>query len=73
MDFHHSVKSAALQERLQAFMDEHIHSHESVYKKEQAPLTDRWLPVPIVEHLKPLAKAAGLWNLFLPASARARG
>jgi hypothetical protein len=42
MDFHHSVKSAALQERLQAFMDEHIHSNESVYKKEQAALTDRW-------------------------------
>lgn len=73
MDFHHSVKSAALQERLQAFMDEHIHSHESVYKKEQATLTDRWLPVPIVEHLKPLAKAAGLWNLFLPASAAGAG
>jgi acyl-CoA dehydrogenase len=73
MDFHHSVKSAALQERLQAFMDEHIHSNESVYKKEQAALTDRWLPVPIVERLKPLAKAAGSGICFCQQAPRARG
>jgi acyl-CoA dehydrogenase len=34
MDFHHSPKSSALQQRLQAFMDEHIYPNESVYKKE---------------------------------------
>jgi acyl-CoA dehydrogenase len=69
MDFYHSPKSLALQERPQAFMDENICPNQGVYKDEQAALTDRWRPVPVVERLKPVAKAAGLWNLFLPASA----
>jgi len=73
MDFYHSPKSLALQERLQAFMHENIYPHQSVYKDEQAALTDRWRPVPVVERLKPVAKAAGLWNLFLPASAAGAG
>jgi acyl-CoA dehydrogenase len=68
MDFRHSPKSRALQERLQAFMDEHIYPNESVYKAEQAAMPDRWRPVPVVERLKPIAKSAGLWNLFLPES-----
>ena len=73
MDFRHSPKSLALQQRLQAFMDEQIYPNESVYKAEQAALPDRWRPVPLVERLKPLAKAAGLWNLFLPESALGAG
>jgi acyl-CoA dehydrogenase len=73
MDFHHSPKATALQERLQAFMDEHVYPNEKTYKAEQAALPDRWRPVPLVERLKPLAKAAGLWNLFLPASAAGAG
>ncbi len=73
MDFRPSPKVTALQERLQAFMDEHIYPNEKTYKAEQAALTDRWQPVPVVERLKPLAKKAGLWNLFLPASSSGAG
>lgn len=50
---------------LSAFMDEHIYPNESTYHC-QGQSGDRWQPRPIVEDLKPLARAAGLWNLFLP-------
>lgn len=73
MDFSHSDKAEELRERLQAFMDEHIYPNEKTYKEEQAALVDRWQPVPVVERLKPVARAAGLWNLFLPESDRGAG
>ena len=73
MDFSHSPKAEELLERLQAFMDEHIYPNEKTYKEEQAAMTDRWQPVPVVERLKPAARAAGLWNLFLPHSERGAG
>ena len=73
MDFRPSPKVAALQERLQAFMDQHVYPNEKTYKAEQAALPDRWQPVPVVERLKPLAKKAGLWNLFLPQSEAGAG
>ena len=73
MDFSHSDKAEELRERLQAFMDEHVYPNEKTYKEEQAAMTDRWQPVPVVERLKPMARAAGLWNLFLPESDRGAG
>ena len=73
MDFSHSDKAEELRERLQAFMDEHIYPNEKTYKEEQAAMVDRWQPVPVVERLKPVARAAGLWNLFLPESDRGAG
>ena len=68
MDFSHSPKAEELLERLEAFMEEHIYPNERTYTEEQAAMADRWQPVPVVERLKPVARAAGLWNLFLPDS-----
>ena len=65
MRFEVSPKSAALAERLTAFMDEHIYPNEPVFRAQIAD-GDRWQPTAIVEALKPKARAAGLWNLFLP-------
>src|SRR4029079_626646 len=48
-------------------MDAHIYPNESVFRDQIAD-GNRWQPVPIVEALKPKARAAGLWNLFLPES-----
>ncbi|EFH10675.1 acyl-CoA dehydrogenase family protein [Teichococcus cervicalis] len=73
MDFSHSPKVAALRERLLAFMDEHIVPNDHLHHEQHAAMTDRWQPVPIVEQLKPRAREAGLWNLFLPESGHGAG
>ncbi|MBS1874902.1 MAG: acyl-CoA dehydrogenase family protein [Acidobacteria bacterium] len=66
MNFDFSDKTRAFQRRVVAFMDEHIYPNERLYYEQIAQ--DRWRPVPIIEELKPKARAAGLWNLFLPDS-----
>ena len=72
MVFEFSAKVKDLQKRLAAFMDEHIYPNESRFHQHcQGP--DRWKPVPVIEELKPKARAAGLWNLFLPASEHGAG
>ena len=72
MDFAYSAKVEALQERLRGFMDDHIYPNEARHAAEIAA-GDRWQPSAIVETLKDKAKAAGLWNLFLPESERGAG
>jgi acyl-CoA dehydrogenase len=67
MAFEQSGRSQDLQQRLVAFMDEHVYPNETVFLRQIAE-GDRWQPTAIVEDLKPKAKAAGLWNLFLPES-----
>ena len=70
MDFEYSAKVKELQKKLVAFMDEHIYPNEKAwYDHCHGP--NRWQPVPVIEELKPKARAAGLWNLFLPRSPRA--
>ncbi|WP_284619976.1 acyl-CoA dehydrogenase family protein [Aquabacterium humicola] len=71
MDFSYTPKTQALRERVMAFMDEHVFPNEQRYHDEQAANTaagTRWKPLPVIEELKPKARAAGLWNLFLPES-----
>ena len=67
MNFDFSEKVKTLQKRLGAFMDEHIYPNESRFAGETEQ-DDRWRPSRIIEELKPKARAAGLWNLFLPES-----
>jgi acyl-CoA dehydrogenase len=64
MDFAFSGKVIDLEKRLLAFMDEHIYPNEERFYREVEG--NRWSPTKIVEELKPKARAAGLWNLFLP-------
>ena len=72
MDFDYSPKVRELQARLVAFMDANIYPNEERFHDEVAA-GDRWQPTRIVEDLKGKARAAGLWNLFLPASQRGAG
>jgi acyl-CoA dehydrogenase len=62
-----SDRSRELAARLSAFMDEHIYPNEATFQQQIAS-GDRWQPTAIVEQLKPRARDAGLWNLFLPES-----
>src|SRR3954463_4787513 len=64
MNFDYSEKVKSLEQRLRAFMDEHIYPNEKRYYQEIE--RDRWVPTKVIEELKPKARAAGLWNLFLP-------
>jgi len=72
MNFEFSDKVKALQKQLQAFMDEHIYPNEARYLAE-AEQADRWQPSRVIEELKPKARAAGLWNLFLPEDEHGAG
>jgi acyl-CoA dehydrogenase len=65
MNFDYSTKTRELQQKLQAFMDENIYPNETVYTQE-INSGDRWQPLKLIEDLKEKAKAANLWNLFLP-------
>lgn len=71
MDFEYSAKTKDLLERLNAFMDEHVYPNERRYHEQVE--ADRWGHPPVLEELKLKAKAAGLWNLFLPESNHGAG
>ena len=74
MNFDYTPKVKALQSRLLAFMDQHIYPNEARFFQEIAhnrAQGNAWVPTTLIEALKPKARAAGLWNLFLPHSPRA--
>ncbi|WP_394782117.1 acyl-CoA dehydrogenase family protein [Undibacterium sp.] len=75
MEFDYSERCKELQGRLLSFMDEHIYPNEKAYKAEidrnGVEKGNRWIPTQLIEDLKPKAREQGLWNLFLPKSARA--
>jgi len=74
MNFDYTPKVKDMQARLLAFMDEHIYPNEGRFFAEIAANRAKgnaWVPTTLIEELKPKAKAAGLWNLFLPNSPRA--
>ena len=76
MDFSYSPRTQELQARLNAFMAEHVYPAEARYFAEIEANTQagkRWTPLQVIEELKPKARAAGLWNLFLPPHADGAG
>jgi acyl-CoA dehydrogenase len=72
MDFDYSPKVIELQDRVRQFMEAHVYPNEQRFDDEVGQ-GDRWQPTRLIEELKAKAKAAGLWNLFLPASERGAG
>ncbi|MDA0570614.1 acyl-CoA dehydrogenase family protein [Burkholderia gladioli] len=76
MEFDYSPKAEVLRERLLAFFDTHIYPNERVFHEEIARNRrdgNAWRAVALLDTLKDEARAAGLWNLFLPESDRGAG
>jgi acyl-CoA dehydrogenase len=71
VDFAYTDKVKDLQRRVQQFIDEHVYRSENTYSEQVA--AERWAQPPIMEELKKKARAAGLWNLFLPESEHGAG
>ncbi len=67
MNFDYTDKVKALRQRVTEFMEAHVYPNEATFYRQVAE-GDRWQPTRIVEELKDKARAAGLWNLFLPES-----
>ena len=64
--FEHSDKSNQLRARLTQFMGRHIYPNEQIYAQQLEAASSRFSPIPLVDELKQLARAEGLWNLFVP-------
>ena len=76
MDFDYSPRTKDLQARVNAFMQEHVYPAEGRWwaeLEENTKAGKRWTPLQVIEALKPKAREAGLWNLFLPESERGAG
>jgi len=71
MDLDPTPKTKDLQLRLKAFMEEHIYPNEALFHDQIE--AHRWAPTAIVQELKTKARAAGLWNLFLPENEHGAG
>ena len=56
------------------FFEQSIYPNESSYHQElqrNRAAGNAWIPLQVIEQLKPQAQALGLWNLFMPRSSRA--
>ena len=76
MDFSHSEKVRDLQERITQFMENHVYPAEAPYHhelEENRRLGNPWQVTKVLEDLKKKARAADLWNLFLPHSEHGAG
>jgi acyl-CoA dehydrogenase len=67
MNFEHSAETKQWIERVTAFMEAHVYPAVPTYKAQDAE-GERWKVIAVVEELKAKAKAAGLWNMFMPPS-----
>ena len=66
MDFDYSPEVQALQQRLEGFMDRYVLPYNGAWHQS---VSQGVYPPPFLEDLKALARAEGLWNLFLPCLA----
>ena len=71
-----SAKTEDLLARMNAFYEQHIYPNEATYHAELEELRRQgnpWQTLKLIEELKVRARAAGLWNLFLPHAYKGQG
>ncbi len=73
MDFTYSPKVEDHRTRLNAFMDEIVYPNERTFYEQHAAGEDHWAVPPIMKEMKDKARAAGLWNLFMPGEEHCAG
>jgi alkylation response protein AidB-like acyl-CoA dehydrogenase len=67
MDFSLGPAETEWRDRVRAFMDEQVRPRVRFYEAQQSQ-GERWKALPVIDELKQLARAEGLWNLFMPPS-----
>jgi acyl-CoA dehydrogenase len=65
VDFELTQRQAHFRDRVRDFIDEHVRPRVADYRESHSS-GDRWQPNPVIDELKPKAREAGLWNLFMP-------
>jgi acyl-CoA dehydrogenase len=73
MDFTYSQKVEDFRARLGAFMDEVVYPNERTFYEQHAAGEDHWAVPPVMAEMKDKARAAGLWNLFMPGEEHGAG
>ncbi|CAM4013134.1 hypothetical protein NOLU111490_02930 [Novosphingobium lubricantis] len=65
MDFEPTDRQKYWRDRVRQFIEDHVRPRDGEYKAECAT-GERWKVIQTIEQEKARAKAAGLWNLFMP-------
>ncbi|WP_402466087.1 acyl-CoA dehydrogenase family protein [Isoptericola aurantiacus] len=67
MDFSPDDRTRELTEQVRGFLHDHVLPAEPELDAQLAATPDVWTFRPVVDELREKARAAGLWNLFLPS------
>ncbi len=67
MDFDLTERQTHWRDRVRDFIESHVRPHDALYHQQQLE-GGRWKVLPVIEEAKAKAKAAGIWNLFMPPS-----
>jgi len=65
MDFDVTERQSHWRDRVRTFIEAEVRPRDPDYHAQQAE-GGRWKMLPVIEELKAKAKAAGIWNLFMP-------
>ena len=65
MDFTLNERETWFRDRVRSVIDRNIRPRNAQYHAQEAE-GDRWKVIPVIEEVKQIARAEGLWNFFMP-------